>query len=80
MAAERVIKEADGVLLQLEIPLETVQAAVKLARRYGVRVIVNPAPATQLPDDLLKITDFAVYICSPRRTVQKSLERFPSVK
>ena len=57
MAAERVIKEADGVLLQLEIPLETVWTAVKLARRYGVRVIVNPAPATQLPAELLKSVD-----------------------
>jgi len=57
MAAERVIKEADGVLLQLEIPLETVWTAVKLARRYGVRVIVNPAPAARLPDELLKSVD-----------------------
>jgi len=57
MAAERVIREADGVLLQLEIPLETVSTAVKLARRYGVRVIVNPAPATQLLDELLKSVD-----------------------
>jgi ribokinase len=57
MAAERAFKDADGVLLQLEIPLEAVGTAIKLARRYGVRVIVNPAPATPLPDELLKSID-----------------------
>ncbi len=44
---------ADMLLLQLEIPLETVRAAVKLARASGVPVILNPAPACPLGDDLL---------------------------
>ncbi|MEI7698992.1 MAG: ribokinase [Planctomycetia bacterium] len=45
LAAASVIREADAVLLQFEIPLQTVKAAVDLARRSGVRVIVDPAPA-----------------------------------
>lgn len=46
------------VLLQLEIPLETVRRAAELAQSHGAVVILNPAPATDLPDDLLKNVDF----------------------
>jgi len=45
---------ADAVLLQLEIPLEAVEAAVDVATRAGVPVILNPAPAQRLPTALLK--------------------------
>jgi len=54
---EQAIKEADIVLLQLEIPLETVCAAAKLAKRHQKLVILNPAPAQSLPSDLLKNID-----------------------
>lgn len=56
-AAERAIAEADGVLLQLEIPLEAVRTAIELARRHHVRVILNPAPARVLPDEVLRGID-----------------------
>jgi ribokinase len=56
-AAERAIAEADGVLLQLEVPLEAVRTAIELARRHRVRVILNPAPARALPDDVLRGID-----------------------
>ncbi|MCS7237702.1 MAG: ribokinase [Thermoguttaceae bacterium] len=52
--AAAVFRQADVVLLQLEIPLETVQAAVTLAGEVGVPVILNPAPAFPLPDELLR--------------------------
>lgn len=52
------IKEADIILLQLEIPLETVQYAVKKAKELGKKVILNPAPAQELPDDLLMSIDY----------------------
>jgi ribokinase len=42
----------DTVLIQLEIPLGTVEAAVRLCAAKGVGVILNPAPAQPLPDDL----------------------------
>ncbi len=57
MAAEGAIKEASCVLMQLEIPLETVRVAVELAARHNVRVILNPAPAVPLSGDLLKKVD-----------------------
>ena len=53
-AAEKVIRAADVVILQLETPLEAVAAAVEIATAAGVPVILNPAPARPLPDDLLR--------------------------
>jgi ribokinase len=53
-------QDADTLLLQLEIPLETVVHAASLARQNGLRVILNPAPARQLPDALLADVDILV--------------------
>jgi len=53
-------KDADALLLQLEIPLETVIHAAHIARQNGVRVILNPAPARPLPDSLLADVDILV--------------------
>ncbi|MDX1640188.1 MAG: ribokinase [Balneolaceae bacterium] len=47
----------DILLTQLETPLETVEEAIKIANENGVRVILNPAPAQPLDDDLLKRID-----------------------
>jgi len=52
--AESVIREAGALVVQLEIPLETVAAAIRLARKHAVRVILNPAPARVLPSELLQ--------------------------
>jgi len=52
--AKAVISSADIVLLQLESPLETVQEAAGIAAAAGVPVILNPAPARALGDDILK--------------------------
>jgi ribokinase len=56
-AAGPAIKDADCVLLQLEIPLEAVRAAIELAKRRHVKVMLNPAPARTLPIDLLRLID-----------------------
>ncbi|SHI24039.1 ribokinase [Desulfosporosinus lacus] len=55
---EGIISEADLVLLQLEIPLKTVEYAIKLARRHGTLVMLNPAPAQSLSQDLLRQVDY----------------------
>lgn len=52
------IAEADLILLQLEIPLVTVEYAVKLARKHGTTVMLNPAPAQSLSQDLLSKVDY----------------------
>ncbi len=48
-----VISSADILLGQLETPLETIHKAVSIASDNGVKVILNPAPAQELSDDLL---------------------------
>jgi ribokinase len=62
--AGKLLREASILLLQLETPLKTVQAAVQLAASAGVKVLLNPAPARALPDKLLK----HVYLLTPNET------------
>ncbi|MBY7144373.1 ribokinase [Virgibacillus sp. NKC19-3] len=52
------IKHSDVVLMQLEIPIETVVRTLKIAREYDIPVIVNPAPYQSLPDELLTGSTF----------------------
>ncbi|MFB3240131.1 ribokinase [Aeromonas salmonicida] len=54
---EAMIADAHTLLLQLEVPLESVFEAAKLARSHGTRVVLNPAPARPLPADLLALVD-----------------------
>jgi ribokinase len=58
--AEPVIRSADLILLQLEIPLPAVIKAAQCAKNHGVKVILNPAPAQQLPAELLSLTDILI--------------------
>lgn len=51
---EEVIRNSDIILLQLEIPIETVIESVLLANKHNVPVILNPAPAIPLPEVLLR--------------------------
>jgi ribokinase len=55
--ARQVIVEATVVLVQLEVPIESVQRAASLATGT---VILNPAPATALPDELAALADVIV--------------------
>jgi ribokinase len=52
------IKNSDIILVQLEIPLESVIEAVELAKKHGVRTILNPAPIQKLPKELLEMVDY----------------------
>ncbi len=58
VAARDAIAQADCLLLQLEIPLEAVQAAIEIAQRGRTRIILNPAPARQLPRTLIESVDY----------------------
>lgn len=53
--AGAVIRSAGYLLMQLEIPLSTVLHAARLAFENGVPIILNPAPATVLPDELYQM-------------------------
>jgi ribokinase len=52
-SASDAILSADILIMQLETPLETVQKAATIASEKGVKVILNPAPACELSDDIL---------------------------
>jgi len=49
------IQQSDTILLQFEIPLETVFHVIRRAHHDGIRVIVNPAPAYKIPADVLSM-------------------------
>src|SRR3954452_1302087 len=46
---ERTVGSGDVILVQLEVPVDTVEAAARVALKRGARVILNPAPAQPLP-------------------------------
>lgn len=51
--ARNAILTCDILMLQLEIPIQTVRFAAKMAFENNIRVILNPGPANQLDDELL---------------------------
>lgn len=55
---EEVIATSDILLLQLEIPIESVEKAVELAKKHHVKVILNPAPMQPLTKELLQKIDY----------------------
>jgi len=57
-AASDAIARADAVLVQMEIPLESVEATLRLGQRLGVPVILNPAPARRLPVEWLRLARY----------------------
>jgi ribokinase len=59
-----VLDESDLVLLQLETPLATVGHVAEMASKRGKKVVLNPAPADQLPDSLFK----NIYLITPNET------------
>ena len=61
---ENDIIQADAILMQLETPLATIEQAAKLAKQHNTQVILNPAPAQKLSDDLLNNID----IITPNET------------
>lgn len=55
-----VLPDATVVLAQLEVPLVAVVAAFRMARERGATTVLNPAPARDLPDDVLALVDVLV--------------------
>ena len=57
------------LLLQLEIPISTVEYSAIAASEHGIKVILNPAPACKLSDNLLKHT----WLITPNETEAESI-------
>jgi ribokinase len=68
-SCEEVINAADIILMQLEIPLLTVQYVAETAYAKGKKVILNPAPACDLPDALLEV----ISVITPNETEAEML-------
>jgi ribokinase len=56
-AAVPALRSTKVMLAQLEVPLETVLAAAIEAQQEGAKVVLDPAPAIPLPDELLRLVD-----------------------
>jgi ribokinase len=63
-ASKQVILDADILISQLEIPVETTLEAFRIAKSGNVRTILNPAPAAPISDELVQLAD----ICVPNET------------
>ncbi len=69
--ASDAISSADILIMQLETPLDTIQKAASIASENGVKVILNPAPAQALSDDILR----HVSILTPNESETELLTR-----
>ncbi len=71
--ARTVIEQASVLLLQLEIPMEAVEQAIRIAHEAGVRVILNPAPGRDLDASLLSMVD----VLTPNETEAQLITGMP---
>ena len=55
-----VLKRADCIILQLEIPLETVYHTIRTARQLGTRCLLNPAPGQPLDMSIVAAADYLI--------------------
>jgi ribokinase len=72
-AAADVLRRADMIVLQLEIPLETVYYTLRFAREHGIRTILNPAPAQPLDLRQAGLADYTI----PNETEAEALGGVP---
>jgi ribokinase len=68
-SARAAIENADLLIAQLEVPLPFVSRAIDIAHQVGTRVLLNPAPARSLPDELLQ----KVYVIVPNASEAETL-------
>jgi ribokinase len=74
-AAASTVSSADILLCQLEVPLETSLAAFRLAKAGNTRTILNPAPAAQLSQELLNLTDLLIPNQSEFQAIDGTFEK-----
>lgn len=59
-SAKAAIVDADFIVAQLEVPVPAIIEAFKVARAAGVTTVLNPAPAKEIPQELLELIDVIV--------------------
>src|SRR5713226_7753094 len=72
-AAAETLRSVDTIILQFEVPLETVYYAVQFARKNEIRCIVNPAPALPAKLSELAVADYFV----PNETEAEAIAGLP---
>jgi len=72
-AAAEMLKSADCIVLQFEIPLETVYYTIKFARQNGIPCILNPAPAQPIDAEAIAGLDYFV----PNESEAFAISRLP---
>lgn len=72
-AAAPLLKRADCIVLQFEIPLATVYYTIRFARRHGIRCILNPAPGQ--PVDMKKVAHLDYFV--PNETEAEAITGMP---
>lgn len=72
LAKEEILR-TDIVLMQLEIPVETVEYVADIAYKSGKKVILNPAPAAKISDELLS----KLYMITPNETEAELISGIP---
>ena len=55
-----IIRSAGTLLVQLEVPLDAVTRALEIAHASGVRTVLNPAPAAELPESIYPLVDLLI--------------------
>ena len=69
-AFEDEIKSSDVLLLQNEVPNEVNEAAVTIAKKHNVKIILNPAPIRDIPADIAK----AIYAVTPNEQEKRAID------
>lgn len=54
------IRKSDYVIMQLEIPVDSVLRAAVIAKDAGTSVVLNPAPVKELPDEIYRLIDIMI--------------------
>ena len=72
--AESSIADSDVLVLQCEVPMEANQRAAEIANKNDTLVILNPAPACEIPDALLSLVD----IITPNESETEILTGMPT--
>jgi len=72
IALEEILR-SEIILMQLEIPVETVSYVAEIAHEAGIKVILNPAPAARISDELLSM----LYMITPNETEAELISGIP---
>jgi ribokinase len=75
IAKVKKLSEAEIILMQLEIPMDTIEAVAKIAKANHQKLIINPAPAQKLSDELLK----GIFLVTPNETEAAMLTGIPVI-